>query len=164
MKNKNIAIAISSVLALIAAVGTTSPVFAHTDKYYKGYSQGQAKASEDYNNAYNGRVYYKPFCPTDDAWTQANGPHSSNFCAGFIDGYNAQWTSLAPVFMQRHWERVNQQTEQSSNVNIKGNNNRVVVNQQASNNVGSNGYGYGHSSSSGINPRCTILCANIQVR
>ncbi len=78
--NKNIILGLSGVLALIAAVGTTTPVFAHTDKYYVGYSQGQTKATDDYNNYIDGHNYYKPFCPTDDAWTQANGPHSSNFC------------------------------------------------------------------------------------
>jgi len=82
-----------------------------------------------------------------DAWTEANGPHSSNFCAGFVDGYKAQWTSLAPGIMQR----IQQSTTQSSGINIKGSNNDVAVNQQVNNNIGGqNGYcsgsGYGHSS------------------
>src|SRR5438105_2310531 len=122
--NTRITIALSSVLALIAAVGTTSPVFAHKDIYGIGYSQGQTKASDDYN-AY--AQDYRPFCPVYDDWTAAHGPHTSTFCAGFIDGYNAQWSSLGGD------SRAKVSTSQDSNVNIKGNNNRVVVNQQVNN-------------------------------
>jgi len=91
MKNKNIAIALSSVLALIAAVATTAPVFAHTDKYWIGYSQGKTQARTDYYAYAND---YRPWCPVYDAWTAAHGPHSSNFCAGFEDGYKAMWHSI----------------------------------------------------------------------
>jgi hypothetical protein len=90
--NKNIVIALSGVLALIAAVAITTPVFAHTDKYFIGYSQGKTQARTDYYAYAND---YRPFCPVYDAWTSAHGPHSSNFCAGFIDGYNAEWNAIA---------------------------------------------------------------------
>jgi hypothetical protein len=149
-------------LSAIAATGTiiSQAAFAHTDKYYIGYSQGQTQARTDY---YAYAQDYRPFCPVYDKWTEANGPHSSNFCAGFIDGYNAEWNSL-PAY---HNQRVQQTTDQSSSVNIKGNNNRVTVNQQTNNNVGGQNSGYGHSHyghGSGILPRCFILCSNIEVR
>jgi hypothetical protein len=131
-----------------AAVGTTSPVFAHTDKYWIGYSQGQTQARTDYYAYAND---YRPFCPEYDDWTAANGPHSSNFCAGFVDGYNAAWYNLVVV-----WHNASVQQSTSQSVRINGDNNKVV--QTTINNVGSSGSGYGHSS--GINPRC----ANIQVR
>ncbi len=101
------------------------------------------------------------FRPVYDAWTEAHGPHSSNFCAGFIYGYNAAWNNIAA-----NNQRVQQSTSQDSNVNIKGDNNRVTVNQQVNNNVGGqNGYGSdGHSvSNNGYQPRCAILCSIVKV-
>lgn len=145
-------------LCAIAATSTSIQTFAHTDKYYLGYSQGQTKATADYYVIDNGHNDYNPRCPTSDAWNQANGPHSSNFCAGFIDGYNAQWTSLAPNFMAWHNQRVEQSTSQS--VSIKGDNNKVV--QQAINNVGNSGSGYGRGHGS-YQPNCSFLCSIIEV-
>jgi hypothetical protein len=113
-------------LSTVAATATTVPVFAHTEYYNTGYSQGQAKATTDYYYIDNRHNDYKPFCPTNDAWTQSHGAHSSNFCSGFVDGYNTQWTSLAPIFMKWHNERVQQSTSQYSSVNIKGDNNRAT--------------------------------------
>jgi hypothetical protein len=151
-------------LSTIAATGTiiSQAAFAHTSNYNKGYPQGQAQARQDYS-AY--AQDYRPFCPVYDSWTEKNGPHSSNFCAGFIHGYNQAWYALV---WKTHNQRVSQSTDQSSNVNIKGNNNRVTVNQQVNNNVGgqnSGGYGSGsYGNGHGILPRCFILCSNIQVR
>lgn len=141
-------------LILISAIPNA---FAHTEYYNIGYSQGQTKASNDYYVNDNGHNDYNPRCPTNDSWNQNNGPHSSNFCAGFIDGYIAQWTSLDPQTVQR----IQQSSSQSSGISIRGSNNDVTVNQQTNNNVGGqNGYGYGHS---GVLPRCVILCSNIRV-
>ncbi len=152
------------------ATGTSIQAFAHTDKYYIGYhvwkynsySQGQDKGTSDYYLNDNGHNDYRPFCPTSDAWTEQNGPHSSNFCAGFIDGYKAAWTSLAPDVMQR----IQQRTSQDSTVKINGDNNRVTVNQQVNNNVGgqnSEGSEGSEGSSNGYQPRCAILCSIIKV-
>ncbi len=135
----------------------------HVKYYNTGYSQGQAKTTADYYYIDKGCKDYKPFCKSNDAWTQSHGPHSSNFCTGFVDGYNGKLTSLVPYFMQQHWNRVNnQQTDQNSNVNIKGNNNRVIMNQNVNNNIGRESSGYdGSGTSSGghtiYQPSCTIL-------
>jgi hypothetical protein len=101
-KKKAQVLTVGTIIFLMVVLILLSHALAHTDKYYIVYSQGQTKANDDYGTLYYGYRDYKPFCPTNDAWTQANGPHSSYFCAGFIDGYNAQWTTLAPNFMQQH--------------------------------------------------------------
>jgi hypothetical protein len=162
-KKKAQVLTLMTMVFLIVLIILLPHAFAHTDKYQIGYSQGQTKATQDYNLNDNGHSDYMPFCPTYDTWTEANGQHSSNFCAGFIDGYNAQWTSLAPNFMAWHNARVAQSTSQDSNVNIKGDNNRVVVNQQASNNIG-NSRGGSSDSGHGFQPECTILCSIIKIR
>jgi hypothetical protein len=156
MKNKNIVIGLSGVLALIAAVETTTPVFAHTQHYYVGFADGSHTAFRDYGYGYN------PSCPTNDDGSD----HTANYCAGYTDGYRAQWHA---IYVYHHPQT--QSIEQSSNVNIRGNNNRVVVNQQASNNVGerqqggqSYPYPFYPDRQHSINPRCAILCANIQIR
>ena len=168
MKRISILLSLSCLVLLctLTATATTVPVFAHSEYYNTGYSQGQARATADYYYIDNGHNEYKPFCPTNEAWSQANGPHSSNFCAGFIDGYNAQRTALAPHFMIWHNVRVRQSTSQDSSVNIKSDNNRVTVDQQVNNNIddqnsdGSSGSGREHSS---YQPNCKILCSIIRV-
>lgn len=144
-----------SCLIFLGATATSIQAFAHTSNYNKGYPQGQTQAKTDYYAYAND---YRPFCPVYDKWTEANGPHTSNFCAGFIDGYNAQWNALA----QYHSQSIQQRTSLSSGVNIKGDNNRVTVNQQVNNNVGGQN-GYGYSGGHGVLPRCVILCSNIRV-
>jgi hypothetical protein len=76
---KLLALSCLVLISTVAVTATTAPVFAHTEYYNTGYSQGQAKATSDYNDLYNGHNYYRPFCPTNDAWTQSHGEHSSNF-------------------------------------------------------------------------------------
>lgn len=148
--NSRMIIGLSAVLALVAAVGTTTPVFAHTQHYYVGFADGSHAAFRDYGYGYDAS------CPTRDDGSD----HTPNYCAGYTDGYRAQWHA---IYVYHHLQT--QSIDQSSSVNIKGNNNRIVVNQQANNGVNQpvSVYGYGHSSS-GINPRCAILCANIQIR
>jgi hypothetical protein len=143
-------------LSAIAATSTSIQAFAHTEKYWIGYPQGQAQARTDYF-AY--AQDYRPFCPVYDSWTAANGPHSSNFCAGFIDGYNAQWNALA----SQHNTRVQQSTSQDSNIRVNGDNNRVTVNQQVNNNVGGQNGGSGSRGHGSYQPNCSFLCSIIKV-
>jgi hypothetical protein len=146
-------------LSAIAAIGTSIQTFAHTDKSYIGYSQGKTQARTDYYAYAND---YRPFCPVYDKWTDANGPHSSNFCAGFIDGYNVQWNAL----LVYHNQNIQQMISLSSGVNIKGDNNRVTVNQQFNNNMGGQNSDDSSGSSRGYNsyqPSCKILCSIIRV-
>jgi hypothetical protein len=161
----------TAVLGLIAAVGTTPAAFAHSQNYWTGHSDGIQQAFDDYRNGNS----YDASCPTRDDGSQ----HTSNYCAGYGDGYSAGWMSAYYNHSPR--QQVRQEIGQNSEVNIKGNNNRVVVNQQANNGVnqpvsgypiysndGSDGSSGHHSSSSSSNggqsnPRCVLLCANIRV-
>jgi hypothetical protein len=100
-KKKAQVLTVGTIIFLMLVIILLPHALAYTDKYYIDYSQGQTKANDKYSTLCYGYRDYKLFCPTNDAWTQANGPHGSNFCAGFIDRYNAQWTTLAPNFMQQ---------------------------------------------------------------
>ena len=107
--------------------------------YDLGYHKGSVDASFDYNNNRG----YDSSCPSG---------HSDNFCAGYSDGYS-NW-----------WHQVDQQNTgiqqgQLSNVNVKGNDNRVTVNQGQSVQGGSDTSG---GSGSGDLPTCHILCALIK--
>jgi hypothetical protein len=101
--------------------------------------KGGVDASFDYNN---NRVYDSS-CPSG---------HSDNFCAGYSDGYNNWWH-------QADQKNTGTQQGQSSKVNIKGNDNRVTVNQGQSVQGGSDTSG---GSGSGDLPACHILCAVIK--
>ena len=100
--------------------------------YNLGYHKGSVDASFDYRSDRG----YDPSCPS--------GP-SDNFCAGYSDGYS-NW-----------WHQVDQNTGiqqgQLSNVNIKGNDNRVTVQGGSDTSAGIG---------SGDLPTCHILCALIK--
>jgi hypothetical protein len=121
MKNKNIAIALGSVLALIAAVGTTSPVFALSDseRHLVGFRDGAHQALADY-----GVTSPNPSCPTRDDGSD----HTPSYCDGYTSGYRTQWIA---IWKYHHPQQ--QSIDQHSNIRINGDNNRVVVNQQVSN-------------------------------
>jgi hypothetical protein len=164
--SKRMVIMASSVLALTAGVATTPAAFAHTDRYWAGYHDGAVAANAIYNVS-----PYDESCPLRDDGSH----HSPNYCAGYVDGYRIQWTADYNYYHPYNKIGSNKQTiEQSSSVNIKGNNNRVVVNQQADQGVdqpispGYSVYGNDKSSSSSnsgsqSNPRCIILCANVRI-
>jgi len=59
-------------------------------------------------------------------------------------------------------QQITQGTEQNAAINIRGNENHVTVNQQSNNNAGSGEDDGGGSG--GANPRCTFLCANVQIK
>jgi hypothetical protein len=157
--SKNMVIMASSVLALIAGVATTPAAFAHTQRYWAGWQEGGPMAYYDY---FHGNPY-DASCPT-----RADGSeHTSNFCAGYSDSYRIEWQYRAQLHEQ---QQVKQGVTQGSSVSIKGNNNRVVVNQQANTGVdqpisGYPVYGNDKSSSSGSqNPECRILCVGVSIR
>jgi hypothetical protein len=98
-KKKAQVLTVMTMVFLIVVIMLLPHAFAHTDEYYIGYSQGKTQAITDYYAYAND---YRPFCPVYDAWTAAHGLHSSNFCAGFIDGYNAQWNAIAHTTRSVH--------------------------------------------------------------
>jgi hypothetical protein len=85
------------------------------------------------------------------SFTQGMNTHSDNFCAGYSDGYSNWWHQVD--------QNTGVQQGQLSNVNIKGNDNRVTVNQGQSVQGGSDTSG---GSGSGDLPTCHILCALIK--
>jgi hypothetical protein len=161
--SKSMIIMASSVLALIAGVATTPAAFAHTQRYMVGYTDGSNQAIKDYWAGDQPNAS----CPTRDDGSS----HTSNYCAGYVDGYRAEWMGL---YRNHQPTEQNKQTiEQGSSVNVKGNNNRVVVNQQANQGVdqpisgypvyGSDGHSDKGNSGGQSNPRCIILCANVRI-
>jgi hypothetical protein len=174
-KNKGMVVIMTATLALIAGVATTPAAFAYGNDpahcYNSCYKIGYRDGSDAGYNDYWGYNTYSPHCPTDES-------HSKAWCSGYESGYSYTWGYLAwhgPRFAKQVEEiRAKQQIEQSSNVNIKGSNNRVVITQQANNGaqqpisrypVYGGGIDGKSSSSSGSqsNPRCLILCANVRI-
>ena len=90
-------------------------------------------------------------CPLSRSFTQGMNTHSDNFCAGYSDGYSNWWHQVD--------QNTGVQQGQLSNVNIKGNDNRVTVNQGQSVQGGSDTSG---GSGNGDLPTCHILCALIK--
>lgn len=106
---------------------------AHTQAYNDGYQTGNDNAIN--NISMN---------------TDEFNSHSKHWQVGYNDG----WSNAKQNIVQG-----NTQQSQTSDVNIKGNNNRVTVNQgQASGNDVPNNDGQG----GGGNPECVILCSIIR--
>jgi hypothetical protein len=162
-KNKGMVVFMTATLALIAGVATTPAAFAHTQRYIVGFQDGAHAALNDY-----GVSPYDESCLTRDDGSS----HTSNYCAGYTDGYRAQWVAeynyYHPVKQQ-----LRQTIEQGSSVSIKGNNNRVAVTQQANTGAqqpisrypvySNDGHDKSSNSGSQSNPRCLILCANVRI-
>lgn len=124
-------------------------VFAHSDSSFPtGWTDGINNAMYDTNagNQYNSN------CPDG---------HSISYCNGYVVGYNHYWYSADHTRTDIRFSNT-----QGSDINIKGDNNRVTVNQQSNQQVGDNGGG-GSGSGSGSShsplPRCVFLCAAIKV-
>jgi len=126
---------------------STNHVFALSDqgRYEIGWQSGVSQSQYDWNN----NVQYEPFCPEH---------YSNSFCLGFQEGYDHWWNSARQLSNQQ----ITQCTEQNAAINIRGNENHVTINQQSNNNAGSGEDDGGWSG--GANPRCTILCANVQIK
>jgi hypothetical protein len=136
--------------------------YGYSDCYSIGETRGQSNAYSDYWSYRS----YNPNCPTDES-------HSKAYCNGYSQGYYVQWKYLAwngPRYADKV-HQLKQQSDQSigqsSDVSIKGNNNRVTVNQGASNNNANNADGGGGSDSGNNNgrlqPSCKIICSIIKI-
>jgi hypothetical protein len=86
--------------------------------------------------------------------------HSQGWCDGYNSGYRAGngGTSIydGPNTVQR--------SDQSAEITIHGNNNKISINQQTSNQVGDNGFSSSHWKSSSVLSNCVILCLNSDIR
>jgi hypothetical protein len=125
------------VVPIIALLAVMMPnlAFAHTQAYDDGYKTGDT-------NAINNMAIDTNFFNS----------HSKNWQAGYNDGWNNAKSNIVSG---------NTQQSQSSDINIKGNNNHITVNQgqlsASSNDVPGND-GQGGSG----NPSCIILCSIIR--
>jgi hypothetical protein len=119
-------------------------VFALSDqeRFDIGWQSGVPQAQYDWNN----NLQYDPLCPSH---------HSDSFCLGYRSGYNHWWDSVQQLSNR-------QVTEQNANVDVQGNGNHVTVDQQSGGQAGNNRDG-GQAGGS-ANPRCIVLCANVQIK
>jgi hypothetical protein len=144
---------IAGIIPLLGLIGFGAPhsafafgCHATSDKCYNdGWNAGVNDAMLNWDNNQG----YDPLCPSG---------HSDIYCSGYTNGYNHWWNSA-----QNLNTKTSQGTEQEAGVNIKGNNNKVTINQGSSEQVGNNG-GSSGSSGHGQNPRCIILCSAIRVK
>lgn len=81
--------------------------------------------------------------------------HSENWCSGYNDGFRAG-NGGSNIFY-------GQKSDQTSNINVTGDNNKIFVNQQSDNQMG---FTSGRKSTSGTLPNCVILCldSNISIK
>jgi hypothetical protein len=72
--------------------------------------------------------------------------HSENWCTGYNEGFRAGNGGSNIYYGQR-----------SANINVKGDNNKIIVNQQSSNQLGD-------TSGHGVLSNCVMLCLNSNIR
>ena len=75
--------------------------------------------------------------------------HSENWCSGYNSGFRAGNGGNNIFYGQK--------SDQTANINIHGDNNKITVNQQSDNQMG-------FTLSHGVLPNCVILCLNSNVR
>lgn len=82
--------------------------------------------------------------------------HSQGWCDGYNAGFRAGNGGSNNYFGPN--------TGQSASINIRGNNDKVSINQRTDNQVGGNGFSTMHMSNGGALPTCLILCINSDIR
>ena len=112
------------------------------ERFDIGWQSGVSQAQYDWNN----NTSYGPTCPSH---------HTASFCEGYRAGYSHWWDSTQQLSNQ-------QATEQNAKVDIRGNGNHVTVDQQSNDQAGDDRDG-GQAGRS-ANPRCVVLCANVQIK
>ena len=81
--------------------------------------------------------------------------HSQGWCAGYNVGFRAG-NGGSNIY-------VGPNTGQSASISVHGDNNKININQQTSNQGGDNGFSSSHRKSSGVLPNCVILCLNSDI-
>ncbi len=128
--------ALLPLLLLVAPEAFADSSYQH---YINGWNAGQDQATSDWQAGY---TTPNQNCPGHH--------HTSEYCRGYFNGYGDLWNRSIQA-------NGNTDQQQTSNVNIKGNNNDVTVQQGQASNVPSG------SGSSGDNPRCVLLCGSVNV-
>jgi hypothetical protein len=111
-------------------------------KHCNGYSCYTIGYNDGYNDAQNG---HSP--------AYACVGHSEVWCSGYSNGFRAGNGGNNIFYGQR--------SDQNANINIHGDNNRININQESSNQIGTMS---GHKSTGGVLPNCVILCLNSNIR
>ena len=111
-----------------------------------GWTGGENQAYHDYAAGY---MVPNQNCPTDQ-------PHSNDYCSQYWNGYGDEWNRSIQ-------QNFNTNQEQGASVNVKGNNNKVNIEQgqQNTDNGGSGSSGHSFSSSHGQNPKCQAFCVSV---
>jgi len=132
-----------SLLLLIVPQGNLAFASNETQHYNAGWNDGQYNAQTDWNNGYKTP---DQSCPTDHH-------HTQEYCNGYFAGYGDEWNRSYNIY----YSNSGTQQDQTSNVNIHGNNNRVTVNQgQSSDNPDNTNHH--HDSGGGNLPNCHAFC------
>jgi len=129
-----------ALFTILILISQSHSVFAYSDpKHCQGYNACYVIGYRDgYNDAQNG---------VSPAYACVG--HSENWCTGYNDGFRTGNGGSNIFYGQRSY--------QSANINIHGDNNKISINQQSSNQAG---FTSGH----GILPSCVIVCLNSNIR
>ena len=136
---KWIPIAIFPILMLIAP--SIQMVFGEP-KHCHGYGCYSIGYNDGYTDARNG-----------NSPAYACVGHSEIWCVGYNNGFRGGNGGSNIFYGQR--------SDQNANINIHGDNNKISINQESSNQVGTLS---GHKSTGGVLPNCVILCLNSNIR
>ena len=137
-------------LVLICAI---FPVLIFIATIYPAIASGDPKHCHRYNACYT-IGYNDGYTDVQDGNSPAYAcvGHSQGWCDGYNDGLRVGNGGTNIFYGQR--------SDQSANINIHGDNNKININQQ----VRDNGFTSGHESPSSVLPNCVILCLNSNIR
>ncbi len=145
-------------MASILILGLTISMLLLTPNAYARNLSDSQRYNDGYNNGYSAALQDNSYDSTCDPHGQytSDGQHTTYYCNGWANGYQDGWNN------KNNGNSYNSgtQQEQSSNVNVRGNNNRVTVNQGQSSNSDNtfspdNIYG---NNPGGSNPNCKVIC------
>lgn len=143
------------VLMLVVILIPTTHAMAHDqgnanpDAYNMGWNDGGFQAQTDWNS----HLYDE----SSGGQTQCPDGHSHSYCQGWNAGYANEWNR---AIVNNQNVQQTQELGQGSDINVKGNNNKIQVNQGQAAVGGDSGSGSGSDGSGGSgNPRCLALCS-----
>ncbi|HYX48580.1 MAG TPA: hypothetical protein VE843_02470, partial [Ktedonobacteraceae bacterium] len=160
MKTMSFVLTFTMLAILFGALPAMSPQIVFARHHDSGGSSG---SYDNYNQGfYDGGLQVQADWDSHQFTVSSGGNsvrpdgHSHAYCQGFNSGYANEWNRAIAV----NYPSMSKDQSQGSNINIKGNDNRVQVNQGQ--NSGDSGSSGGSSDGSGANPQCRILCASIR--
>ena len=135
----------AAIIPILTLSGSSNSVDGYNDpKHCRGYNDCYGIGYDDgYLDAQKG---------LSPAFACVN--HSQAWCAGYTDGYRPSNGGSNIFYGHR--------SDQSTNINIHGDNNKIDINQQTNNQIRTNGFTSGHKTTS-VLPKCVILCLNSNI-